>query len=120
VTSNLALNKRKAKKAEDGQGVSGTENTRVKARKLFVFKILTSKSYEVQDFARHFSKPRASQGFQRGVGRGYLSTQVLTGTKPSQTRPSSPSIQKQFSANFHSQEPHHSPRANLILNWSLG
>jgi hypothetical protein len=44
VTSNLALNKKKAKKAEDGQGVRGTENTRVKARKLFVVKILTFKS----------------------------------------------------------------------------
>jgi hypothetical protein len=55
----------------------------------------------------------------RGGGEGYLSTQVFTGTKPAQTRPSS-SSQKFLPANLHSRKLHHFPGANLILNWSLG
>ena len=65
VTSNLAINK---KKADHGQGVSGRNITREKATKFFVIKILTSKALWLKILQSIFA--RASQGFQRGWGRG--------------------------------------------------
>ena len=71
VTSNLAVNK---KKADHGQGVSGRNTIREKATKLFVVKILTSKALWLKILQTIFAKPAPVKAFRAGGGGGYPQT----------------------------------------------
>ncbi len=64
VTSNLALNK---KKADHCEGVSGTSTAREKARKFFVVKILTSNPLGLNILQGIFAHPAPVKAF-RGAG----------------------------------------------------
>jgi hypothetical protein len=68
VTSNLALDRQKA---DDSQGESGMPSDSEKARKFFVVKIFTSKSFVVKILRRFFAKPAPVKPFRRVGGGGY-------------------------------------------------
>jgi hypothetical protein len=68
VTSNLALCK---KKADHGQGVSGTSIIDKKANKSFVIKILTSKPLGLKILQSIFADPAPVNAFRGGGGGGY-------------------------------------------------
>jgi hypothetical protein len=67
VTSNLAIHK---KKADHGQGVSGTSIPREKAHKFFVIKILTSNSLRLKILQSIFANPAPVKAFKRVGGGG--------------------------------------------------
>jgi hypothetical protein len=66
VTSDLAINK---KKADHGQGASGKNITREKATKFFASKILTSKPLGLKILQSIFAEPAPVKAF-RGWGEG--------------------------------------------------
>jgi hypothetical protein len=71
VTSDLALNFRKA---DHGQGISGARNYHRTHRKFFVIKVLTSNSLALKILQTLFAEPAPVKAFRGGGGEGVPQT----------------------------------------------
>jgi hypothetical protein len=108
VTSNLALHK---KKADHGQGVSGTSFPGENTHKFFVIKILTSNPLRLKILQSIFANPAPVKAFSGWGGGGTPLTQDVSQNETRPNAPDKPSLPTIFSGNSHSAARRNAERA---------